>query len=301
MPVRQLAGAADFLDVAGPLLMEDEARHNLIFGICATLVEDAGAYPEFCLWVVEEGGRVVGAAAMTPPFNLVVARPLQPGVMERLAQGLFEDAVQVPGATGAVPEVHAFAAAWQERTGARLRVRMAQHVYRLEAVVPVSGVGGRMRTATQDDRPLVLAWVRAFAEEALDGVGRARAERNADRRLAGGSFVLWEDGGPVSLAGFGGFTPNGVRIGPVYTPPEFRRRGYAGALVAGMSARLLAEGRRFCFLYTDAANPTSNRIYRAVGYERVCDSMDYAFDPPSGEEEPPDEESAFRAARSARG
>ena len=92
-----------------------------------------------------------------------------------------------------------------------------------------------------------------------------------------GGFALWEDDGPVSLAGWGGETPNGVRIGPVYTPPGFRRRGYASALTASVSADRLAAGRRFCFLYTDLANPTSNRIYVEIGYERVCDAMEFVF------------------------
>jgi uncharacterized protein len=100
--------------------------------------------------------------------------------------------------------------------------------------------------------------------------------------------VLREDGEPVSLTGSGGQTPNGVRISHVYTPPESRRRGYAQALVAGFTARLLREGRRFCFLYTDAADPTPNRLYRAVGYEKVCDSVDYVFDPPPGRAGSPD-------------
>jgi uncharacterized protein len=104
-------------------------------------------------------------------------------------------------------------------------------------------------------------------------------ERTVDARLRAGTggFLLWEDTEPVSLAGWGGRTPNGVRIGPVYTPPEHRRRGYGSAVTAAVSAERLAAGRRFCFLYTDLANPTSNRIYMNIGYEPVCDSVDYAF------------------------
>src|SRR5205823_10825158 len=100
-----------------------------------------------------------------------------------------------------------------------------------------------------------------------------------DLRLEGrgAGLVLWDDGGPTSVAGFGGATPNGIRIGPVYTPPELRRRGYASALVAALSQRMLDQGRRLCFLYTDLSNPTSNRIYRAIGYEPVCDSKEYRF------------------------
>ena len=109
--------------------------------------------------------------------------------------------------------------------------------------------------------------------------GPARVvEARLDHGLGG--FGLWEDEGrPVSVVGWGGSTPNGARIGPVYTPPELRRRGYASALTAWVSAERLAAGRSFCVLYTDLDNPTSNRIYTEIGYEPVCDSFDYAFEP----------------------
>ena len=83
----------------------------------------------------------------------------------------------------------------------------------------------------------------------------------------------------MSLAGFGGPTPNGIRIGPVYTPPDLRGRGYGTAVTAEVSRLLLDRGHRFCFLYTDLANPTSNAIYMRIGYEPVCDSREVAFVP----------------------
>ena len=122
----------------------------------------------------------------------------------------------------------------------------------------------------------------AFARESFDDVDPKAAERQVAARLdrGAGGFAFWEhDGRPVSLVGWGGQTPNGVRVGPVYTPPELRRRGFASALTASVSAKLLAAGRRFCFLYTDLENATANRIYADIGYEPVCDSVDYAFVP----------------------
>jgi predicted GNAT family acetyltransferase len=112
--------------------------------------------------------------------------------------------------------------------------------------------------------------------------GRAEAREAVEHRLApgDGGFELWEDGGEVvSLSGWGGPTPNGIRIGPVYTPPEHRGRGYATALVAGLSQALLDGGRRFCFLYTDLANPTSNAIYERIGYVKVAESAMVSFEP----------------------
>ena len=92
---------------------------------------------------------------------------------------------------------------------------------------------------------------------------------------------LWEvDGQAVSLVVAGSPTPNGIRIGPVYTPPVARRHGYASALTAAVSQEQIDRGNRYCFLYTDLANPTSNQIYQAIGYEPVTDVAQYSFAPP---------------------
>ena len=82
---------------------------------------------------------------------------------------------------------------------------------------------------------------------------------------------------PVSLAGFSGPTPTGIRVGPVYTPPPHRRLGYATTLVADLSQWLLGQGYRSCFLYTDLSNPTSNHIYETIGYRQVAEAVEYGF------------------------
>jgi uncharacterized protein len=277
MEVRRIEDPVEFLDVAGPRLLADEARHNLMLGLAATLRDDPHVYPEYRLWLVQDGITPVGAALRTPPFNLVVARPGSDGVLSALADAIDEE---LPGVGGALPESETFAEVWAAKTGCATRRVMGLGVYALERVRPVSGVPGALRRAGEDDRPLLIEWMRAFGDEALpEGEVRGEAESAVDHRLhsEGAGLVLWEDDGPVSVAGYGGRTPNGVRIGPVYTPPELRGRGYASALVAGLSTSLLAEGRRFCFLFTDLANPTSNRIYERIGYERVCESAQFAF------------------------
>jgi len=94
---------------------------------------------------------------------------------------------------------------------------------------------------------------------------------------------IWDDGGPVSFTGIGGPTPNGIRLGPVYTPPDLRRRGYAGNLVAAASQAQLDRGKTFVFLFTDLANPTSNHIYQEIGYEPIADVDMWAFDAPAAD------------------
>lgn len=129
-----------------------------------------------------------------------------------------------------------------------------------------------------------MQWVTAFVSEALREPDPTRVEQLVDahpwpeRR----SIFLCEDGQPprpVSMAAFTGPTPNGIRVDAVYTPPEQRRRGYATACVAALSQWLLHSGHRYCFLYTDLSNPTSNHIYQTIGYEPVCDVDEYKFGP----------------------
>ena len=280
MSVRRFDDPSAFLDRASPLLLADEARHNLLLGICGRLVEGPDRFPGFGLWLVEDGGRAVGGAVRTPPWNLVVARPASDAAMEELARALAEEDAELPGVNGAVPEVEAFAGAWERATGRTAHRRMSLGVFGLTRVRPVDGVHGRMRAATEQDRDVLLELVTAFEAEAVPGGTPEGPARMIDLRLADPTegYRLWEDPGPVSVAGFGGSTPNGIRIGPVYTPPELRGRGYASALVAELSRQMLEGGKRFCFLFTDLSNPTSNAIYRRIGYEFVCESADIRFD-----------------------
>jgi predicted GNAT family acetyltransferase len=126
----------------------------------------------------------------------------------------------------------------------------------------------------------MIDWLKAFKDEALPGGPDQDWERMADRNIAGHGrqiFFWVDDGRPVSLTGVGGLTPHGVRVGPVYTPPELRGRGYASNLVAGVSQLQLDAGRDFVFLFTDLANPTANKIYQAIGYEPVNDVDEHDF------------------------
>ena len=136
-----------------------------------------------------------------------------------------------------------------------------------------------MRRASEADRPLLEAWIAAFQREAMGEANPTGIEKAVTRWLTSPSrfLALWEDTEPVAMAGATGPTPNGIRIDPVYTPPARRKRGYASALVAALSQAQLDAGRRFCFLFTDLANPTSNHIYQQFGYEPVVDIAELRF------------------------
>ena len=219
-------------------------------------------------------------ALRTPPFQLVLSTCAPSFDVRQVVDALVADLVRLslslPGVAGPKPVVDAFLPRWEAASGQEATLAVAERIYELTRVIPPPEVPGRMRMAGAEDRDLLVAWLGAFAREATPEAPVTPAEA-VDRRLAtpGSAFYLWELDEPVSLVGHTGPTPTGMRIGPVYTPPVYRGRGYAGALVAAVSQHLLDAGRQRCFLYTDLANPTSNALYQRIGYRPVGDVDQY--------------------------
>ncbi len=277
--VRRWSSVHDFLGAAHAFLAAREAEHCLLFGIAATIANHPDVYREPRFWTVHEDERVVGAALRTPPHNLILSQLDEPRWRAALADDVLASD-ELPGVLGPAGAARTLADTWSARTG-RVAVRvMQERIFRLDRVIPPRFAPGRCREAEERDRPLLAAWWQAFHAEALPEAPPDDAAEAADRllRRMGRIAYLWEDAGEVvTLAGAGGPTPHGIRIGPVYTPPDRRGRGYASNLVAAVSQLQLVSGRSFCFLFTDLANPTSNHIYQTIGYEPTVDVDQYKF------------------------
>ena len=274
------AGAADFLAAAGGWLEQREAEHNLILGIASTVIDHPDLYGGSpYLATVTADGTFVAAALRTPPWNLVLSEVDDERALDLLVTDLT--AIKPPGVVGRPDVATGFASRWVGVHGGRWEIGMEERLFELSAVIPPREVPGAMRPATPADRALLVDWIRAFGREALGEQDSSRVAASVDDWLAGKGrqLWLWDDGGPTSLTGVGGRTPNGTRIGPVYTPPERRGQGYASALVAAVSQAQLDDGLRFCFLYTDLANRTSNKIYQAIGYRPITDALRIEFHP----------------------
>jgi len=215
----------------------------------------------------------------TPPHNLILSEVDVAAKKKPLAADANRVFESLTGVIGPKEAVARMARIWEVRSGQTAHLTLHQRSYRAEQALEPEGVPGTIRPYEERDRELVLAWMDAFVEEALPEAPPEDSARWLDRRAADPSSgtMIWEDGEPVSMGGYGGLTPNGIRIGPIYTPPELRRRGYASALTAAMTRMLLEGGHRFCFLFTDLANPTSNSIYQRIGYRPVTDIDQWSF------------------------
>ncbi|MFE7562710.1 GNAT family N-acetyltransferase [Kitasatospora sp. NPDC057500] len=284
MPWTLSTSLDDFRAQAGGFLAAHPAENTVLLTIADRLVARGPDYfgagvPVFGWWRGEPEGPVEGAFLQTPPF--VPRLGLMP---QRAAAGLAAELAgaragftEFTGVAGGVAAVRAFGDAWAAATGVTGTVRTEERLYRLGWLTePPRPPAGRSRLAGAADRELLIRWFEEFAAEAgvrISDVATAVDDRTADNRLH-----LWEDAGrPVAVAGVSAVVAGMSRIGPVYTPRDVRGRGYASGVTAAASAAALAEGAAEVLLYTDLSNPTSNSIYRQIGYRPVEDCLELAF------------------------
>jgi ribosomal protein S18 acetylase RimI-like enzyme len=255
---------SEFLSRAAPLLVAREAENNVLLNLLDRALTETNAFPGTVWLTVYDGERLVGAAVRTPPHQVTVTR-LPPGAAGAVADFFVEHGDVPDGASGPGHHPHDVAVALAERSGGVVRHRMADTLYELTEVRPPRLPRGAARVAVAADRAILARYFAEFyAEVALPHTSDPDAA--ACGAISRGWMLLWDDDGPRSFAGSSRSTPSGASIGPVYTPPESRGRGYASALTAELARRLLAGGKRFVCLFADQANPTSNRIYQSIGF-----------------------------------
>ena len=246
----------------------------------------AGAYDDAELlfaWDTGRDGRIRFFAMRIPPWPLLVSE-VDGSQAQELMELWLEHDPGIPGVSGVPGAAEAVARSWAGLTGGHSRCRMRDAMHQLEQVIdPPLPPAGELRMAREEDRALLVAWEVEFVREAgVIAQAGAEADRTITRRLAGDCQYLWHDGPPVSTVAISPEVAGIVRIGPVYTPPEQRGRGYASAAVAGVCHRVLAAGASRCMLFTDLTNPTSNKIYAALGFRRFADWIELDFEPGHG-------------------
>jgi uncharacterized protein len=280
MQLKRFTNPQLFYDHTAPFLLDHEAENNLILGITGEI--NSGRYENSYMACVEDETGIRLVALRTPSNNVLLSTTdvVPTGVLPLLVTDLRATYNTIPGVNGPKGLAAAFARSW----GQPHHLKMAQCIYKLTEVIAVNGVAGDLRRATAADHDLIVHWLNSFDRDVLgkltdqaESDKRAQHFYNSDPTQRG--LYLWlVDGAPVSMAGYAGPTPNGIRVLAVYTPPEQRKRGYASASVAALSQQLLDEDRQFCFLYTDLGNPTSNHIYQTIGYKPVLDVDMFAFE-----------------------
>lgn len=279
MKVTLVSSPQEFAELAESLLMQKEACNNLMLGILGRLLEEPNHDEYGYLGIVENDHEAVFAFMQTP-MNWILAdtKAVDEGIIEVLTQFLFSHHIHIPSIIGPVKATTMFVKQWEQLWNTKASIHMEQLIYQLDHVQPVPMAKGELVSAEIKHHALIASWLIQFGEEVNESMSESKAIQTASRYIRNQSVYLWAvDGKPVSMVNHSRKTKHGITINAVYTPDSFKRRGYATSAVATLSAKLLKQGYQFCSLYTDKSNPTSNGIYKKMGYYVIGDSIVYRF------------------------
>ncbi len=271
--VERCSEPQEVLERLRPALLRQPVRGSLMLSLLERrrLEPLPGRY-----WVASSAGRAVGMAMQSPLHMPILLNPMTVGAARALASAAAGSANgSVPGVIAEASPAAAFAGQWSEVTGAAVIPEQGERLYRLGRLAWPPPPGGGLRPATDRDRPTLLRWWRSFSAE-TGAEGELAPDQAVARELVSGRFFIWEDGGPRSMCRATSPVAGVSRIGAVYTPPRWRRRGYAAAAVASLCRQLRSDDV-LPILYTQLANPTSNRIYRRLGFRAVAEVLSYRF------------------------
>jgi len=253
-------------------LARDPVRNTVLLTILGQL-RSGGSFGDEEPWFAwaSDGDDVTGAALRTPPYKVALS-----GMSASTATALGADLADrdMPGAFGDLDTVSAFAAG----AGRSLRVGIRELQYVLTDLQPPLPVAGHARPYREDDADRYVAWMDGFIDET--GVMRGGDELSSlhSRLRSGGALWFWEvDGEAVAMCSRSGLVCGVPRIGPVWTPAEHRKRGYAAAITAWACAQAFEVGAEACTLFADAANPTANGVYERLGFRRVAETVEADF------------------------
>jgi predicted GNAT family acetyltransferase len=266
MRVHSSDSVEEYASAVSAFLEAEPSARNVLLSIVHVVraTPDAFSAP-VSFWWITDGDAVVGAASWTPPWHLLVsslpgaAGPELAGAVHERADSLR---LRLRGVNGPAEAARTVALACGRNIARSRPMLMSELEHPVEVPLP----SGSRRPATPSDVQLLASWLDAFSAEVEIYAGDGA--HTANRRVRDNEIELWVDAGnTVCLVGHHAPVGRVVRIGPVYTPPEHRNRGYARRLTYEVSIAALAEpGVDRCMLFTDADNPVSNSIYRQAGY-----------------------------------
>ena len=271
MTVRSYSSINEYLDENLHFLEKKEAVNNLLIGIPSSLKNIKDLHPYPVLLSVLNGNEVVFTSVQTPPKNLLIYGLEKSCALaiEQLIDFILKNKITLPGVIGPKNIATVFAEKWRVKKQAEWKVNFEQLVYRLDKMEKIKYVNGFLRKATMQELDFLAEWAYFFTKEAMGDGDRKEAAERTKNTIKKGNLFLWENGGKVvSMAGVSRPTRNGITVNYVYTPKKYRGYGYATSCVAKLSERML-EKYRFCTLFTDQANPTSNSIYLKIGYKPI--------------------------------
>lgn len=265
------------------LLAKYEIQNNLIIGNCLK-AKSIGIQPNWFMATVVDQHNVIKLVTMiSPPYPLLLFEvnnePNNQAIEILIQYAIIEDLV-IPGIVAEKELTKRFIQHYTNYHFTKVHLGTNLRIYSLREVLHQPVTTGQIRLATIEDQYFIPYWLDAFSIECQ--IPEYKTDYNVllsktKTQIEQERLFIYEDPYPVSQVSATRETLNGIVLSNVYTPPYYRGKGYATAMMADACQYLLQKGYHYCVLFTDLSNPTSNSIYQKVGFEPVCDFDEYWF------------------------
>lgn len=265
-----------FLEDTEAFLLEREVENNLILGLCNGF-KSIDQEQEGCVFIsVKEDGEIKAASIKTAAKAIVAGDAKEPKHMQGLAEYYRDKNIPIKGVFGEPEQTDAFSAYY----GKDPIVEMTLIVHQLKTVNKIPLSPGKFEIASIEDADEIAIRSMVFEEDKNPSIRKTINQliNITERKIKDGDIFKWTDQGEmVSIAAINRRTMNVGIVGMVHTPEAYRGKGYASSIVRTLSEYILQNGFTYCGLFTDKANPTSNHIYKNIGYEPLGEFVDIGY------------------------
>ncbi len=258
-------------------MLQEEAKNSLILGLSYNFrTEPRGCLHQAALF---DDNRFVGALVASVYLtnqNLVPSPVAQSEHAQQLLSSVNSSNVKINSVVGECSTANLYREIFH-REGKTTKTYVSQGIYRCLNVRPPSmSKGLKFRLADDHDIETIGQWTESFYHEAIPHDPPVNGQSIARSKIGSKMiYVVEQDGKLLSMAAWSRDIGTSCSINMVFTPKELRGNGYGSAVTGLLTQFLLERGKRETNLYTDLANPTSNKIYQNLGYEFVCNSVHF--------------------------
>ncbi|NLK74773.1 MAG: GNAT family N-acetyltransferase [Clostridiales bacterium] len=283
MKICRYLNAKEFLKDYESILLEQESVSQLIL-YNAYRNKDVDVCEKCMFGAVFDDGPLL-LFCNVAPYNLIIFVPENINdkdtintAAKLLADYINDHNIPISGINARQSICQSFIEQYQSLIPCRVEEKIGMDIMEIREVNDIKPVEGVQRLARLDEVKFITEWMIEFQLEALASeMDYEAALKKAELYIRDNKVYVYEDmdHNVVTMAIVARELVNGAAIAYVYTPHEYRGKGYAVANIYYLSKLLLDQGYKFCTLFVDKKNPISCRAYEKVGYTILEDNYEY--------------------------
>jgi len=273
--------AGDFLKKCEDFMLHNESENNLVIGLADAMNRQMRDFNAPLYFALIENDNVIGAALRTDEQRPLAITRMNVEAVEQLCSTLKFKDIALAGVVGEEVSSKNFSKCYCFSIGVTSTLGMYQGVYETDKIKIPKNKVLKMHLARKDNLEVTAKFMAGFINDCFpsDKNVAEKSKKMARRHIKNQSSYLLvnEQNDFVSMAANNRETRNTACISWVYTPPQFRMQGYGAMITALVSQKMLDSGKKRCNLFTDLKNPTSNSIYKKIGYKMIGKSKQFEF------------------------